>query len=135
MQRYYATMHKLQKEGFVEVSGSRGKKLFSITRLGKKKLIALREQQKRALPTTYYKKEKGDRLVIIAFDIPEKEKRKREWLRASLKNLDMEMIQRSVWMGKIKLPAAFLEDLRKLRIFECVAIFQITKSGNLKHIE
>ena len=75
-----------------------------------------------------------DRLIIVIFDIPERERRKRAWLRLALKNIGLKLIQRSVWMGKVQIPKEFLDDIRELHLVNFVEIFEITKSGSLNQV-
>src|SRR3990167_838001 len=76
----------------------------------------------------------NNRLIIVIFDIPERERRKRAWLRLALKNIGLKLIQRSVWMGKVKIPKEFLDDIRELHLVNFVEIFEITKSGSLNQV-
>lgn len=133
-QRYYEMLYRLKKDKLIreEVIGS--KKLLAITQRGKDKLLFLRRRLRARLPEIAYQKEVDNKFTIIAFDIPEKEKRKREWLRAALKNLSLKMVQKSVWAGKVKIPKRFLDDLAKLGLLDFVEIFEISKAGSLKHI-
>lgn len=80
------------------------------------------------------KAENGPTFIIVAFDIPEREKRKRNWLRQSLCRMGLSMVQKSVWIGRVKLPEDFIESLRHLKLADCVEIFEITKTGTLKHL-
>ena len=68
------------------------------------------------------------------FDIPEKEKWKRVWLREVLGLCGFKMLQRSVWAGKNKIPEEFLADLRNFNMLEYVHIFEVSKKGTLKEI-
>ena len=72
--------------------------------------------------------------MIFAFDVPEKEKRKRGWLRTVLRRLDFTMIQKSVWVGKSKIPQEFLEDIYRFKMVDFVEIFEVSKTGSLRHI-
>ena len=93
-------------------------------------------QKSKSLPDNgRYKTESDDELKIIIFDIPEKERQKRDWLRSVLKNLKFSMLQKSVWAGKIKLPKQFLEDLSKNKIIPYVDIFTISKRVSLRKLE
>lgn len=85
-------------------------------------------------PTKYsrHSREATGELKIIIFDIPEKERRKREWLRCVLRNLGFKMLQKSVWMGKSKIPIEFLQDLKGQNLLAYVEVFVITKSGSLE---
>ena len=86
------------------------------------------------MPETSYQKTDGDKLIIIAFDIPEKLRRKRNWIRKVLVGLDFKMIQKSVWQGTTKIPEDFLQDLNDLKIIDFIEIFQISKKGSLEKI-
>lgn len=104
---------------------------FIISDMGKGKL----GQLKNNLPSRYYNSEIGkNNLVIISFDVPEKLRRKRDWLREVIRNLGFEMIHKSVWIGKVKIPKEFILDLEDLKILEFVEIFEISKTGSLKKI-
>ncbi|TSA44075.1 CRISPR-associated endonuclease Cas2 [bacterium] len=131
--RYSQLIYQLKKDGLIaeskEKSGS-----FSLTGRGKEKIKKLKGIKKYLLPKRHYYVEKAGVFTIITFDIPEPEKRKREWLREVLRNLGFSFVQKSVWVGKIKLPQDFLEDLKKLHLIAFVEIFQITKTGSLKHL-
>ena len=130
--RYTRMIHKLKKDGLIKERLSGQKKILILTRKGLDKLKILKEKPKS--PPSSFRKEIGDRLVIITFDIPEVERRKRGWLRRSLVSLGFNMVQKSVWIGKIKIPKDFLNALFELKINEFVEIFEITKSGSLKNI-
>lgn len=130
--RYNNLIYNLKQQGLLEEIEKSGKKFFRLTLMGKIRLKKL--QEKSSLPTTHYTREKDDRFVIVMFDIPEKERRKRAWLRAVLINLGFSMAQKSVWMGKVRIPHAFIDDLVKLDLDDFVEIFQVTKAGNLKHV-
>ena len=86
------------------------------------------------MPTKKYKKEKGEKTAIIIFDIPENERRKRNWVREALKNMDFKMVQKSVWIGKIKIPKEFLNNLEVLELLDFVKIFEISKTGSLETV-
>lgn len=130
--RYLRMVSKLKKDGLLEKGGKGSSKFLSLTQKGEIFLGAL--SSKLTLPATSYTKIKEDFFTIITFDIPEQERKKRVWLRQALINLDFKMIQKSVWIGKVKIPKQFLEDLRLLKISRCVEIFQATKSGTLKKL-
>jgi CRISPR/Cas system-associated endoribonuclease Cas2 len=129
-QRYYNLLYTLKKEGLIkEVDQG----LLSVTEKGRAWLLR-HKNNNRQVPAVRYTGLPHDRFIIVAFDIPEKERFKRDWLRTALKSLGLQMIQRSVWMGKVKLPALFLSDVRKLRLLDSVEIFEITRTGTLKHL-
>ncbi len=133
-QKYYNFIYYLKKNGLIDEKEKDDKKFFIITKKGKEKLFSLREQNKNRLPNPFYKKESGDKFTIIVFDIPEIKKRKRNWLRAALRDLHFKMIQKSVWMGKIKIPKEFLSDIREMDLIDCVEIFEISRTGSLEKL-
>lgn len=87
------------------------------------------------MPNPSYVKEDDRRSTIVAFDVPERFKEKRHWLRSVLKNLGLRMVQKSVWLGKVKIPREFIDDLKKLKILDFVEIFGITKGGTLEEVD
>lgn len=123
---FYSYLSHLQKDGLIE----RRQRKWSITSRGKEKYKALLKR----LPGTKYQKEIDTTLKIVIFDIPEKQRRKREWLRSRLVDLGFRMIQKSVWAGKVKLPEEFIKDLQELDLFRYVEIFTISKSGSLRQV-
>jgi len=67
----------------------------------------------------------GNTKVMVLFDIPEKKRKTRHWLRSQLKLWNFEMLQQSVWLGKGPLPKEFISRLDLLGIGKCVKIFRI----------
>ena len=67
-------------------------------------------------------KEKPKRLIII-FDIPEKKKRYREWLRMELVGFGFTLIQKSVWLGPA-LPKEFIEYLSEIELLKHIRFFR-----------
>lgn len=127
--RFSDFFYRLKKDNLIaEIEGNK-KHIFKLTEKGKKFL-----QKFRYRPLTFYgdKIEKDDLLKIIIFDIPESEKRKREWLRTVLKNLGFYMLQKSVWAGKIKLPKEFINDLARLNLLSFIEIFVVAKTGSIR---
>lgn len=133
-QKYSKMIFSLKRDNLIEEKQKDNKKFLVLTVKGKNKLILLKERNKKRLPEISYKKETANRIIMVIFDIPETEKRKRNWLRAVLKNLNFQMIQKSVWVGKLKIPKEFLDDLYKLKLIDFVEILEINKSGSLKHL-
>jgi len=127
-QRFYSLLSRLKKEGLID---SKEKRWF-ITKNGRAKLDRLKSAP---LPERQYRKEIESSVKIIIFDIPEKERKKRNWLREKLITIDFRMLQKSVWWGKTKIPEDFLEDLKFLGLLLCVDIFSIAKSGSLRKFE
>ena len=133
-QKYYNLVYKLKKDGLLKENLKNNKNILSLTEKGRDKLKMLLNRREQALPETKYKKDGAANLVIVIFDVPEKERRKRAWLRDALNNIGLELIQKSVWIGRAKIPPQFLKDLADLKLINFVEIFEITKAGSLKHI-
>ena len=62
--------------------------------------------------------------MIVAFDIPEREKRKRGWLRRELANLGFEMLQKSIWLGPSPVPKDFIQSLRDAELLGYIKFFR-----------
>lgn len=103
--------------------------LWKITSIGVSKLKYITNRSK-----ANYEAEQDNKIKIVVFDVPEKEKWKRGWLRDALRSLDFKMLQKSVWAGKSKIPEAFLEDLRKKHLLGCVHILEVSKAGTVREL-
>lgn len=134
-ERFQKLLYKLKKDGLVAAENKRATPHLSITKKGRNKLAELLRRHKRRLPnTTSYEVKRANVFTIVTFDVPEKERRKRAWLREVLRNCGFNRIQQSVWIGKVKVPEQFLKDLERLKLVEAVEIFEITKTGSLRHL-
>ncbi len=125
-------IYRLKNDGLITKKNRGGNLLFKLTPRGHEFLKNLRSK---ILPANKYKETKDDFIKIVIFDIPEKERRKRDWLRESLKNLNFKMVQKSVWIGKSKLPKEFIKDIDRINILNYVEIFAITKAGSLRSLK
>lgn len=132
-QRFYSLIYQLKKSGLIEEITKRNKKVLSLTHKGREKYVVLKDYLL-TKPKRQYLSVAGDTWVIVAFDIPEKERGKRGWLRDILKILGFEMLQKSLWIGKKKIPKDFLNELFRLNLVDHIEIFEITKTGTLKHL-
>lgn len=134
-QKYYSLLCQLKKDGLIKKEARGRKGVFIITKKGLERLSLLKERSQKRMPPAFYQKSQGNTFVIIAFDIPEKERGRRDWLRSVLKNLGLKMVQKSLWLGKVKIPKEFIDDLSKLNLLNYVEIFEITKTGSLKNLD
>ncbi|MFH1162243.1 MAG: CRISPR-associated endonuclease Cas2 [Candidatus Jorgensenbacteria bacterium] len=132
--KYRKLFYLLKKDGLVEEKKKAHNNIFLLTRRGVAKLAELRKRKLQLLPRRVYEPERADVFTIVTFDVPERDRKKREWLRETLRSLGFDFVQRSVWIGKVKLPKEFLEDIQHLNLIDSVEIFQITKTGSLKHL-
>ena len=126
-------IYQLKQDNLIDQRELENRTLYKITTRGIEKLKILKKILTHgSLPSTAYAQEKATTFTIVTFDIPEKERRKRHWLRSVLKNLGLQLLQKSVWFGKIKIPQEFIEDMHKLDIIHHVEILEIRKKGTLK---
>ncbi len=118
---FYTTLYRMKRDGLIEsknggwLATAKGKKVIS--------------------EGNVYQKEADSTVKIVIFDVPEGIASKRAWLRSALKNLGFKMLQKSVWVGKVKLPEHFIRELRSRNLIDYVEIFGVTKSGSLKNID
>ena len=120
-------MYELKRCGLVIEKENAGEHYPARTEKGKKELERLYFERVdyHGTPSLKY--------TIVVFDVPQIEQKKRRWIRDALRNMGFVMVQRSVWIGKIKIPKEFLDDLSKLRLLDFVHIFEIKKTGTLEH--
>ncbi len=126
--RIQSAVHNLKKEGFVERTDGD----LRLTLRGVKKLKQFLESPSRILPVRSYPKEEATASSIIIFDIPERHRHKRQWLRSVLRRLDYTMVQKSVWIGNCKIPSQLIDDFVFLNIFQHIEIFSVYKKGSLE---
>ena len=134
--RFYRFSSYLKKDELVEKEGRGLSAKFKLTVKGRRKLEELKDKKRNfeSLPSIDYKKTVGNEIILVAFDVAESERRKRDWLRESLKALGFQSVQQSVFVGKGKLPEQFISDLRDLNIFDSVEILEVGKLGTLKKV-
>lgn len=120
----YVTMARLQQRGLVE----KKKKIWGITRKGRE---YLEEKLSFRLPSHSLSRKpsrRREKNMIIAFDIPEKDRRKRAWLRAELVLLGFVPIQKSVWFGPTPLPREFIRNAGDLNILRHLKFFEVKEA-------
>ncbi len=121
-----ATLWRMRREGLIAQDSEE----YRITEKGKGALEAYRAK---ILPdSTRYKTAPSEGVTIVSFDIPERERKKRSWLREALTNTGFEMVQKSVWVGNGGVSEEFIEDLERLKLTTYVSIFGVTKRGMLR---
>lgn len=122
-------IYRLKREGLIE---ERPNRILRLTAKGKQKLEFLRKRRGRTLPPPHYAFEKGSgELYVFTFDIPEREWRKRRWLRLILADNGFRILHKSVWIGNKKPSRDFIEDLADLGLIEYIHIFAISRRGTI----
>lgn len=129
-QRLYNLLQQLRHQKLITQQGD----LWKITAQGQDIKEKLKARLATHLPLKKYKTEKSKGLIIVAFDVKEKERHRRDWLRSILANAGFQMLQKSLWVGKIKLPPEFITDLRASGLLSSVEIFAIGSQGTIKYI-
>lgn len=111
------TIGRMQKHGLVK----KEKNKYTLTLLGKSiaKYILGRKKIFRN------KWDKKHRVVI--FDIPEKKKHLRNWLREELYLLKYEKLQKSVFVGKFPLPKDLIKEIKNKKINKFVDYLLVEK--------
>lgn len=124
------TISYLKAQNFIVEEGD----IFKITSRGRKKEKLLREKLLKSLPIIDYPKIKTNQLILITFDIPEKMRNKRRWLRDVLRYFNFKMVHKSVWIGSVKIPKEFIEDLARIDLTGYIEIIGISQSGTLQRL-
>jgi phenylacetic acid degradation operon negative regulatory protein len=121
---FRSVLSRLKQQGLIKHEGH-GK--WHITEQGKKATTTL----SRYLGYEQWKRKRAPGRIIIIFDIPEIQRKKRDYLRIELLSLDFSPLQKSVWIGGGPLPDAFLKYLRDMGLLSYVHIFSIQKFGTI----
>lgn len=127
--KFSAIVSKLQSQGLVKRIGPRKKAFWTLTQKGKSCLT----NNKFEAGISQIHSDGIQRIVI--FDIPERERKKRAWIRYNLMSFGYEQMQKSVWSGKSPLPNYFLQDIQTLELEKCVHIFSVRDPGTLERIQ
>lgn len=61
--------------------------------------------------------------LVVAFDIPERFRAKRDWIRIELSYLGFVKLQQSVWLGPSPLPEDFVRSLQELDVLAFMRFF------------
>jgi len=131
-QKFYSLLNQLKRDGLVKKKKNGRHSQWHITKTGARRLALLKGKPH---PIKFEKKtyaKKSGALVIVSFDIPEQERRKRVWLRTNLVALGFQMLQKSVWVAKVQIPQDFLHDLKKYRVFPYLHIFSVNRTGSIR---
>jgi hypothetical protein len=120
-----AALQRLQKQGLV----MRENKQWTLTKIGKNFMESSFQYKKFRNKRKLSPKDNVKRIVI--FDVPEKEKEKRNWLRGELIYHEYEPLQKSVWIGYRSLLPEFIKTIDFLNMNSYVHIFSIKDEGTI----
>ncbi len=121
-------LSRLKQQKLVARTGSKRYTRWNITSAGKKILQQTQPPEK----DLYDLAPEDDIVRIVTFDIPEKIRGKRDWLREQLFACGYRLLQRSVFTGTRPLPDAFIQRVDKMRIGKYIHIAGIDKNGTLR---
>ena len=119
------TLSRLKQRGLIENKNG----LWKITERGIKRLASgiFRKSHTRRKKSGN-KNISNSRHLIIAFDIPEAQRGKRDWLRIELHCLGFKMLQKSLWFGPAPLPREFILAVKELHIMQFMKFFEAKES-------
>lgn len=117
------TLSRLRKNGLINYKD----KEWSISQTGEEFLNTQKSKIKHFFPEQKVSKiDKTRKQMIVIFDIPEKQRKYRDWLRIELVKFGFEQIQKSVWFGPT-LPKTFLEYLEEIQTLKYLRFFKATE--------
>jgi hypothetical protein len=129
-QKFLSLLNKLKRQGFIKKQTLKQSMFWKIAGQGLRKLKKIRAED----AFSRHRNETDDILRIIAFDVPEKEREKRTWLRSVLLLMGFSMVQQSVWIGRKKIPEEFFDALRRKKMLKYIHVFSVGETGTLKII-
>ncbi len=133
-QRYSLMIRYLKNKGLLKERKMGATAKLYLTHRGREKLAYLRRERKFDEGGRGYEASPGKKFIIVTYDIPEKKRKDRDWIRAVLRRIGLEYVQRSVWFGKVTIPDRFIEDLALRHITHHVEIVEVGSSGTIEHV-
>lgn len=109
-------LSRLKRNGMVSTRGPKKKTVWLITARGKNHFKKISTAMVPILPLD------DGKARMVVFDIPEEERKKRDWLRRRLLLCEYEPLQKSVWIGSRPLPAELMNELRSRRLISYIHI-------------
>lgn len=114
---------RLKQQGLVEWRGKKRGAAWRLTREGKEYMRKAADARARSASDGITR--------IVAFDIPERERGKRDTIRAELVACDFRQLQKSVWIGECPLPQDFVRLLDDLNLAGKVHVFSVREKGTI----
>lgn len=124
---FYVTMNRAKKNGYLEEVEIKGQKNLHLTMKGRIKI--LKSQFKN-------KKEKWDeKWRIIIFDIPEQQRKSRDFLRSVLRDLGFKKYQLSVWVCPYDRTKELMEIINEFKLQKYIQYFIAESISNEKALK
>jgi DNA-binding transcriptional regulator PaaX len=124
-------IHKLKEQGLISKTED---KKFILTEKGREKLSSLKEKFKQQVNFNKETQESERELIILIYDVPEYEKKKRDTLRRILTSYKFELLQKSVWLKKGSVSENFINFLKDIDVLDYVHLFKINQTGTIEKI-
>jgi len=125
-------IYKLKREGFI-LEDKNNKKLI-LTKKGKLKLRFLKNKRSVEETKNNESNQKDKDVIVVIYDVPESEHKKRHQLRNLLVNAGFNFVQKSVWIKQGKITEDFINFLKDLEVLNYTQIFKITQKGTIENI-
>jgi CRISPR-associated endonuclease Cas2 len=125
-------IYKLKREGFI-LEDKKNKKLI-LTKKGKLKLRFLKNKRSVEETKNNESNQKDKDVIVVIYDVPESEHKKRHQLRNLLVNAGFNFVQKSVWIKQGKITEDFINLLKDLEVLNYTQIFKITQKGTIENI-
>jgi len=102
--------------------------LFGLPLANNKKKVSRRQRNLYHVSFLSNFKKDSPKNLILMYDIPQNQKKERDWFRRQLINFGYVMIQKSVWVGPSPLPKEFTAYLKMIKIQDNFKTFRLAKS-------
>ncbi|MBI3442451.1 MAG: hypothetical protein HY007_01680 [Candidatus Sungbacteria bacterium] len=123
-----STLHRLKQQGLICSTTPNKDAKWKLTRKGRSFLAKLDADQQ----DSYDLAPEDGVIRIVTFDIPEKFRAKRAWLREQLSACGYHLLQRSVFVGKRPLPDTFIKRIDAMRIVNYIHIASLNQTGTIE---
>ena len=132
--QFHQTVQYLKRQGLVVKSEKTHDIKWVLTKRGNERLLAYHKSRADPFSSSHIRflAPQGGGMTIISFDIPEKERRKRDWIRRCLVEMDFKPLQKSVWVARGGVHEDFMRALRERNLLHAVHIFAVTKQGTIQ---
>lgn len=132
-QQFYRTLNHLKRQGLVAKKKGESGSCWALTQRGEEQNDAYRQSRRDPFSASFasFAEPTGAGVTILSYDIPEKERRKRAWVRMCLMGMGCERIQQSVWVARGAIDEDFIHALRERDLLGYIHIFVVTKHGTI----
>ncbi len=121
-------LSRLREQGLVERRGQRKNGRWIITKSGIK---FLKRKAANSFSSVLALPESDGKIRLMTFDIPEKQRKKRNWLRAQLLACDYKPLHKSVWIGTRPLSEEFVKELDERKVAPYIHLVVVGEKGTL----